>query len=598
MISLPLLMLLAQADSPQSVWETPAMKAAQSLADSTRATQPSWLTLAESSNYAKTGRYAECVDFYKKLEKASGGLARLLPIGKTGEGRDLYVFVVSKDKAFTPEAAAKTNKPIILLQNGIHPGENGGKDASMMLLRDVLVTKRYAAWLDKVILLSIPVFNIDGHEHISPYNRVNENGPAEMGFRVTAQRYNLNRDYMKADSLEMKAWLRMYTSWLPDFLIDNHVTDGSDLQYDVTIALHTEVDLWESTANWVRASYLKQMWAAMEKDGHLIGWYVGGPPANVFTMAPPSPRFATGYAAAQNRASLLVETHSLKSFKTRTWAHFDIMRHTIDLIAANPGALKQAGRQADGAVASLKPGAQVVLDTKPGKQMEDYTMQLLETSRIPSTASGSTVLKYEAKPLNRAVKLNRSADPRTMASVPLGYIVPRPWTEIIELLRTHGVRMETIDKEITGEFETYRFTGVSFAPQPFEGRFSPSFTSRLMTEKRTIPAGSVYVPMEQRGGRAILHLLEPDGPDSAVRWGLLNAIFEQKEYFSDYIFAPIADKMLAADPKLKAEFDEKLKDAAFAANPRARLAWLFERSPYYEKDKDAYPIVRVLKKTW
>ena len=214
---------------PRSQWETPAMKQAQSLADSTASASKDWLIVAERTSFRETGDYAETLAFYRTLEKASP-LARLIEFGKTAEGRPLLVLVASKDKAFTPESARRTAKPVVMLQNGIHAGENGGKDAAMMLLRDILVTRRRAALLDHSIILSIAVFNADGHERQSPYNRINENGPARMGFRVTAQRLNLNRDYIKADTPEMRAWLRLYSAWLPDMLIDNHVTDGSDVQ--------------------------------------------------------------------------------------------------------------------------------------------------------------------------------------------------------------------------------------------------------------------------------------------------------------------------------------------------------------------------------
>ena len=601
MIHLVAAALLAQPVPPMppiSKWETPAMREARSLADSTAAAPAGWLTEAESSNWQRTGRYAEAVNFYRKLEKASPH-ARLTVIGQTPEGRDLYLFIVSKDKAFTPEAAARTGKPIILLQNGIHPGENGGKDASMMLLRDVLVTRKHAAWLDQVILLSIPVFNVDGHENISPYHRINENGPAEMGFRGTAQRLNLNRDYLKADAPEMRAWLKMYTAWLPDFLVDNHVTDGSDVQYDVTFSVHTQADLWPTTRAWVENKYLKPMMSGMERDGHIVGWYLGfGGGQNSVTAMSYAPRFSTGYAAAQHRAALLVETHSLKSFRVRAWAHYDIMRHTISLIAADPTALKQATRQADGEVASLRPGARMFLEGTPAGPGEDYVLKQLAITRYDGRAAGAPIPRYEAQPADRPTKLVRELKPKVEIDAPLGYLIPRSATTLLDVLRAHGVRLEPVAREVTGQFETYRFDRVTFTPAPFEGRFQPNFTARRVTETRTLPAGSFFVPLEQRAARVAMHLLEPEAPDSFVKWGFLNSIFEQKEYFSDYVFEPIAAAMLERDPQLRAEFEAQLKNEGFAKNARARLAWLYERSPYLEKDRGAYPVVRVLKKTW
>lgn len=586
---------------PQSLAETPAMREARSVAESTAAAPRSLLTRAETSGFRETGSYDEAVAFYRALAKASP-FARLLPIGATGEGRTLYALVVSKDKAFTPQAAHRSSKPVVLLQNGIHAGENGGKDAAMMLLRDVLVTKRLTAWLDKITILSIPVFNADGHEHTSPFNRINENGPARMGFRVTSTRLNLNRDYLKADTPEMRAWLGLYTAWLPDLLIDNHVTDGSDNQYDVTIASHTEQDIAPPMGQWVKTRYLPELMVRMEKLGHVPGFYIEGRGRDGQSLAvmTASPRYSTGYAAARNRAALLVETHSLKSFRTRVWAHYDIMKTSLDLAAEAAPQLSRASLESDHLQAAVAPGQKVFLQGTPGQDGEPYTLRQLESEQVPSPVTGARITRYTARPSNRQAVLVRALVEKVAPPAPLGYLVPRQWPRVIELLRIHGVQMEILKHQVTGEFEAIHFSGVRFAPAPFEGRFQVSaFTPRIERETRTLPAGSVFVPAAQRAGKVAMQILEPEAPDSALRWGFFQPIFEQKEYFSDYIFEPIARALLKQNMNLKAAFDTRLaQDKAFASNPRARLLWLFQRSPYFEPDKDAYPVVRVSTRSW
>lgn len=586
---------------PHSKIETAAMREAASLTASTSAAPKSLLTRAEATEFRETGSYDEAVSFYRALAKASP-YARLVPIGTTGEGRTLYVLIASKDKAFTPQAARRTSKPVVFLQNGIHAGENGGKDAAMMLLRDVLVTRRLAAWLDKVTILSIPVFNADGHEHTSPYNRINENGPARMGFRVTASRLNLNRDYLKADTPEMRAWLSVYTKWLPDLLIDNHVTDGSDNQYDVTIATHTEQDIAPPVGQWVKSTYLPELMARLEKLGHVPGFYIEGRGRDGQSLAvmTASPRYSTGYAAAQNRAALLVETHSLKSFRTRVWAHYDIMKVSLDLVAATADQLHRASAEADRLQASVRPGERVFLQGTPGKDGEPYTLRLLESEQAPSPVTGAAITRYTAKPRNQPAILVRTLEEKVAPSAPLGYLIPRQWRSIVELLQIHRIQVEILKQPITHEFDAVRFADVRFASIPFEGRFQvTAFTPRNVRETRTFPAGSVFVPVAQRAGKLAMQILEPEAADSALRWGFFQPIFEQKEYFSDYIFEPIAREMLKQNLKLKEEFEARLaQDQAFAANPRARLLWLFQRSPYFEPDKDAYPVVRVLNRTW
>lgn len=584
--------------APVSQWEPPAAKHAVSLAESTAAAPKNLLTVGERSEWRETGRYTDSVAFARALEKASPWV-RTISFGKSPQGRDLIATIVSKDRAFTPEAARKTGKLIVLLESCIHPGEVDGKEAGEMLLRDVAVTKKYAAWLDQVILINIPIFNVDGHEIWSGYNRINQQGPNGMGFRATAQRLNLNRDFLKADAPEMQAWLRFFNAWLPDFFIDNHVTDGADFQYDVTIDTPMNQDIWENLARWTRERYLPALQDAMTTDGHVMGPYGGfrqrGRPESGFQTLGVTPRYSNGYLAAQNRPSLLVETHSLKTFKTRSWGHYNIMKRSIEILVRDPKTLREAVREADRAVAALAgAGTAVHLDGDSSDETKPFTFRALRAEARPSTLAGGPVLVYQKETLDIPTKIFDRMKTTLAATVPKGYYVPAEWTEVIERLALHGVRTERTTRELRGEFATYRLTEPKWSTAPFEGRLTVEFRVTPVKEKRVIPAGSVYVPMNQRAARVALNLLEPAAPDSLVRWGFLNAIFEQKEYFSDYVFEPIAQEMARRHPELLAEFNARVKaDARFEGNPRARLQWWYERSPYLEPDKNAYPIVRV-----
>jgi len=591
------LALLAQIPPivPRSQWETPAMKEARSVAESTTGAPAGWLTAAERSSFRETGSYDEALAFYRRLAAASP-LARLVEFGHSAEGRPLVCLVVSKEKAFSPEAARRTGKPVVLLQNGIHPGENGGKDASMMLLRDILITKSRASLLDHAIILSIAVFNPDGHERTSPYNRINENGPARMGFRVTAQRLNLNRDYIKADTPEMRAWLGLYSAWLPDLLIDNHVTDGSDVQYDATIAPHSGPDIEPGVGAWVEKKYLPHLFGSLDKLGHVTGWYIDGRlPGGALTAMAASPRYSTGYAAARNRAALLVETHSLKPFRTRAWSHYDIMTVSIEAMAASGPELRRASAAADRMMESIKPGAPVFLQGQPDGAGQPYTYRALKPESYQSAAAGGAVTRYLGEPRNDQTNLIRTVKSRYSPPAPMGYAILPAWDRVVNLLKLHGIRYEIVPRSQRGEFVWLQFQGVQFARQPFEGRFLVTgFETLDLHREGEIPAGSIWVPVAQPAGKLVMHILEPEAPDSALRWGFFHPIFEQKEYFSDYVFAPYAEAMLAADPALKAEFEKAAsQDAALKSNPRARLTWLFRRSPYQEPDKDVYPVLRL-----
>lgn len=588
--------LLQVYPPPESKWESPAAEKAASLEESTHAAPKELLTRSETSAYRETGIYAESVEFARKLEKRSPWV-RVQTIGTTPQGRDMILIVVSKDGAFTPESARKTGKAVVFIQNGIHSGEIAGKDASSMLLRDVVINKRFASWLDHTILLVLPVFNIDGHEKRSPYNRMNQNGPAEMGWRTTAQRINLNRDYLKADAPEMRAFLKTYTAWLPELLIDNHVTDGADYQYDLTLGVPTEQEIWPTVGDWSRR-FLTDVMAALERDGHVVARYAepvdsadirkgleaGGAP----------PRFSTGYAAAQNRASILVETHSLKRYRTRVWAHYDLMRRAIDLVARDAKGLREACLAADRAVAGLA-GKKLFVAGQSSKDSDPFVYRGLAARIAKSDVTGGEYPVYTAEPQGIRLPLYQKLTPTLETVVPAAYAVPREWTAVLDLLALHGVRTEMLKADRRAIVETVRFQDVKWAERPYESRHRLTFKTTVERESATLPRGIVMVPMDQRAARIAVNILEAEGPDSAVRWGLFDTIFEQKEYAEPYLLEPLARRMLESDQKLRAEYEERVKsDEKFAASPAARRQFLYEHSPYRDRDKDRYPVLRVM----
>lgn len=567
-----------------------------SLAASSKAAPADYLTVAEKSDFHETGRYAESLMLYRKFAAASP-FARLLTLGRTPEGREIVMLVVSKDRAFTPELAAKTGKPVVLLQNGIHAGEIAGKDATAMLIRDMIVTRRLASLLDRAIVLAIPVFNVDGHERFSQYNRMNQQGPREMGWRATSQRLNLNRDYVKADTPEMRAWLAMYTKWLPDLLIDNHVTDGEDHQYDVTYGMAEAPEVAPAVSGWTRDRFLPKLLEQLSADGHVVAPYghmESAVPGNVAAgyrgMLFP-PRFSNGYAAIQNRAGLLVETHSLKTFRTRVWAHYDVMRHALELI----GGLHQAVAQADAEIASLAgTQTQVHLAGQIGTEGLPFDYKGVASQQQRSSLSGGFYTVYFDAPISTATMLYDQVVTTASAALPAAYIIPRQWTAITELLRLHGVQTKTLDHELKTEATVTRLLDPLWAERPFEGRHRVEFQVEQKQETRTFPAGSIVVPMKQRAARVALNLLEPGAPDSAVSWGFLDAIFEQKEEVAPYIMEPLARQMMLQHDDLRVAFEKRLRDdPTFAADPRARLRWWYDRSPFAENDRGVYPVFRI-----
>lgn len=556
-----------------------------------------WKTFYEQSNYLKTPRYAETIDYCRRLDAASPWV-KYESFGKSPQGRDLPLVILSKDGAFTPEAAAKTGKAVILIQSGIHAGEIDGKDASLMLMRDIAITKTKTHLLDHAIILIVPIFSVDGHERFGKYNRINQNGPEEMGWRVNANNLNLNRDYMKADAPEMRAMLGLFSRWLPDFYVDCHVTDGIDFQYSVTFAIELFQNIDPAIGSWLRSKFVPEMTSEVERAGSLIAPYMGAREENDlskgFLFGPATPRFSTGYGAVQNRPSLLIETHVYKPYKTRVTATYHVLESTIGFVNTNARELKRLNRQADAATsqaASL--GAYIPLRFGTLEQSVPIVFRGWKTERKLSPVTGQMMTYYTHDTASVTVPYFDRATVIDSVRLPMYYLIPEEWTAVIDVLKAHGISMSRLKTQRTLPIESYRFSDGKWRETPYEGRHPASFKSALVKEERIFPAGTVVVPTSQRTAKVIANLLEPRASDSFVSWGFFDAIFEQKEYFEDGVMEHIAGEMMSNDPALKKEFEAKVAaDTAFAHNAYARLKFFYERSPYNDTSIGLYPIAR------
>ncbi len=286
-----------------------------------------WRTPAERSDYRTTPRYDETMAYVRRVAAAAPGQVRVEVFGKTGEGRELVDVVVSRDGVFDPETLHRAARPILLIQNAIHAGEMDGKDSCLALLRDMVLTKTQARLLEHVVVVIIPIYNADGHERFGPYNRINQNGPEEMGWRVNATNLNLNRDYVKAEAPETRAWLKLWNRWLPDFFVDDHVTDGADYQYNVTYGLSTGAGNGQAVIDWQQKSVAPYLDKSVAASGHVIGPLIflkdDVDPTKGIERFPSTPRFSDGYVVLQNRPGMLVEMHMLKDYKTRVTGNYE-----------------------------------------------------------------------------------------------------------------------------------------------------------------------------------------------------------------------------------------------------------------------------------
>jgi zinc carboxypeptidase len=560
---------------------------------------PEWITHAEKTNYHETPGYGETIDYAKKLAAASPWI-QYVTFGKSGEGRDLPLLIATEGDTFTPDEARKANKPVVLIQACIHAGEPDGKDAGFALLRDIAITKTRQRLLESLVLLFIPIYNTDGHERSSPCNRINQNGPAEMGWRTTTTYQNLNRDYMKADTPETRAWLSLWNSWSPDLFIDCHVTDGADYRYNITYQFEHHDGIAPGVLAWERQVIDGKVFPATEAVGNVVSWYLEFTDNRDFSQGirdfNGSPRFSTGYVPLRNRPAVLIETHMLKDYRSRVRGTYDFLRFALEEVNRDPAALLDAVRVADEEATAI--GSNLArrhpIDFELTDETVPYGLKAVEYQTRLSEISNDFRVVFGSEPLDVTVPMYNTFRTKTSIVPPLYYIVPPQWKDVIEVLTAHGLQLKTTVEPATLEVQSYRFSDVNWPSGPFEGRLMPKFKTEVITETRTFPAGSVLVPMTQKLARLCMNLLEPEAPDSLVAWGFFNAIFEQKEYGESYVLETLAREMIAKDAALREEFEKKLADdSSFAANPNQRLQFFYERSPYWDQQMNLYPVARI-----
>jgi len=567
-------------------------------------TPPDWLTHAEKTDYRETPRYNETIEYAKRLDQASP-LIKFESFGRSGEGRELPLLIATEGGTFTPEASRHAGKAVILIQACIHAGEPDGKDAGLALVRDIAITKTRAGLLKNLVVLFIPIYNTDGHERVSPYNRINQDGPAEMGWRTTSTYQNLNRDYMKADTPETRAWLTLWNHWRPDLFIDCHVTDGADYQYNITYHHEHHAGVAASVLAWERKVIDERVAPATEAAGNIVSWYLEfidnrDLPKGIRDFNG-SPRFSTGYTPLRNRPGILIETHMLKPYRPRVIGTYDFLRSTLAEVSRDPESLLAAVREADRKTVvdgrTYDPARRVPIDFELSEQSVPYHLRAVESHTEKSDISGAQRVIFGTKPIDLTVPMYNDFRVKTAVAPPLYYIVPAQWKDVIEVLKLHGLTFEATKEARSIDIESYRFVDLKWAGGPFEGRLMPSFRVEVVHEQRTFPAGSVIVPLAQEGAKVAINLLEPQAPDSLVHWGFFNATFEQKEYGEDYVVEKLAREMLEKNPALREEYEKKLvSDPAFAANPHARLQFFYRRSPFWDQQMNLYPVGRIVRR--
>ena len=561
---------------------------------------PSLETTAEKTGFTKTGRYGEVIQLCNDFQKTYPKAVRCMEFGRTPENRPMLALVASRSGTLNLRDAKAKKIPTLLIQGGIHAGEIDGKDAGFLALRDALKAPDEKNWLKHQILIFVPVFNIDGHERFAAWNRPNQNGPEEMGWRTTAQNFNLNRDYAKADTTEMQSMLRLVNEWDPIAYIDLHVTDGAKFQHDVSIQIEP-VNAGDAELRKAGLAMKNELLAELASKGSLpVGFYpsftTNDEPTSGFYDGVSPPRFSTGYFYLRNRFGMLVETHSWKDYATRV----RITRNTIDamlrLTAEHGTEWQTIAEQAD-LRSSKQIGQKQALDYTVSDKTRTIDFLGYQYLRTPSDISGQLMTRYDdTKPQVWKLPIRDEIIIGNSEIMPAAYIVPPAYAALVSAkLQQHRISFRIIDKAIIqAAVETFRADTAKLAAQSVESHQRLTVTGAWKPELGDIKQGSLYVPLNQAKSKLVMALFEVKAPDSLLAWGFFNNAFEQKEYMEDYVAEDVAREMLAKDPALAVAFKKKItEDPEFAKDPQARLQYFYKLHSAWDEELNKYPVMRL-----
>ena len=556
----------------------------------------SFLTKFEKSNKQETPTYQEIISWWKQLDQHATNIS-MQEMGPTDAGFPLHLILVNNEKDFSIASIKQKNKRIIFINNGIHPGEPDGIDASMLLVRDFVTGKKKLP--ANIVLAIIPVYNIGGCLNRSENYRVDQNGPVAFGFRGNSQNLDLNRDFIKNDSKEARSFAAIFRMLDPDVFVDNHVSNGADYQHVMTLLTSQHDKLGGEMGDYLNKSFEPGMYDLMKKKGYDLVPYVsfsGGSPDNGLTAYFDGPRYSSGYASLWHTFAFVPETHMLKPYDQRVASTYALMECFIDFTNTNSAKIKSLREKAKQAV-------KVQLEFPVG-----WTLDRTKTSTIvykgyasdrkPSEVSGMPRLYYDrSKPYEKEVKYFNSYQPRTQVKKPEAYVIPQGWWKVIELLRLNRVQLKRLSRDTTMEVEVYMIAEYQSSPRPYEmHHLNSNVKVNSARQQVAFRKGDYIVPMDQEGNRFLTEVLEPQGDDSYFAWNFFDGILGQKEGYSNYAFEDIAAEYLQKHPEVRTRLEQqKMADTAFAKSGAAQLDFVYKNSEYYEPAHMRYPVYRVVR---
>lgn len=545
-----------------------------------------------------TATYENAIEYYVGLEKSNEQITTH-SMGKTDSGFPLTLVLITDERPVALGDVSRDARTVLLINNAIHPGESDGVDASMAFARDLVNDKeRYGVLLDEVIVAIIPLYNIGGALNRNTGTRANQNGPRAYGFRGNGRNYDLNRDFMKCDTRNARSFAQIFHLLDPDFFIDTHVSNGADYQHVMTTSQSQKDKLGLSLGKYMHTVFEPQLFETMKKGGMPTIPYVnssGAPPENGFDQFLETPRYSTGFTGLFQTMGYMTETHMLKPYPQRVAATRLFLDESLALLAKE-GKRIQLLRKQDRDSYRRQESVPIAweVDRNHPARLEFHGY---EAKQIVSRVTGGTRLFYDRdKPYIRNIPYFNEYKVSESVKLPAGYLIPREWHTVIDLMELNAVTMRTIKTPVKVPAEIYRVDSVESRTEPYEGHYFHDKVE-LATRKETIlvRSGDVVIPVNQARARYVVEALEPKAMDSLFRWNRFDTVLQQKEYFSPYVFETTAEKLIANDQALREEFNiKKQSDSEFSGDRRAQLEFLYKRSENYEKSHRRYPVARLL----
>ena len=555
-------------------------------------------TLFETSNGTETPKYDEVISFYKDLAEVYSEIS-LFEIGSTDIGKPLHLIVFNTEGKTNIEELKNSSKNRILINNGIHPGESDGIDASMLLLRDIVQNDSLKNKYKNSLICIIPVYNIGGALNRNSHTRANQNGPKEYGFRGNARNYDLNRDFIKQDTKNAAAFAEIFHTVNPDVFIDNHVSNGADYQYAITHLFTQHNKLGGNLGKFIETKMRPEIEQSLAQKDIIITPYVnvwGTTPENGWSQFFDSPRYSTGYTTLFNTLGLMVETHMLKPYKIRVEQTYELLFSALDFSEENSSKIKDLRKNALEEVVSKKTYSvafKVDPDNSSILEFKGYDGTFIDSK----VTNGKRLFYDRSKPYDKKVSYYNNFVSTKEITIPKAYILQQGWHNVVERLQNNKIEFTHFKKDTILTVEVQHIKEFDTRKMAYEGHYLHFNTEVFRTKNQQVKfsKGDIYIPTNQTGIRYIIETLEAEAPDSFFNWNFFDTILQQKEGFSPYVWEDKAKELLDNDPELKLLFEtKKYTDTVFANSWYEQLDWIYKKSVYYEKAHLQYPVYRIL----